>query len=74
MTTGSVAPLNLATNVIESDSWPDYDDTIGHSDLTWSAAQLAQAVPNVGMTTLQTVTFNGDFSNYVLYLSITRVS
>jgi hypothetical protein len=71
---GSIAPLSLAINITEIDSWPDYDDTIGHSDLAWSGAELAQAVPNVGMSTVRPVTFTGDSSNYVVYLVITRVS
>jgi hypothetical protein len=71
---GSVAPLNLAIDVVELDSWPDSNDTIGHRDLTWSPAELAQAVPNVGMSFVQPLTFTGDSSNYVLYLTVTRVS
>jgi hypothetical protein len=71
---GSIAPLNLAIDVVEKDSWPDSNDTIGHRDLTWSPADLTQALPNVGMGITQVVTFTGDSSNYVLYLTVTRVS
>jgi hypothetical protein len=71
---GSIAPLNLAVDAVELDSWPDSNDTIGHLDLTWSPAELTQSVPSVGMSFVQSVTFTGDSSNYVLYLTVTRVS
>jgi hypothetical protein len=71
---GSVAPLHLAVDARELDSWPDSNDTIGHRDLTWTPAELTQAVPNIGMSVTEVVTFTGDSSNYVLYLTVTRVS
>jgi hypothetical protein len=71
---GSPAPITLATLVMEEDTWPDSDDTIGHSTITFSPAELEQADPYVGMSTVRTLTFTGDFSNYELYLTVTRVA
>ena len=71
---GSPAPITLRTLVMEEDSWPDSDDTIGHSDTTFTAADLQQSVPDVGMATVRTLNFTGDDSNYVVYLTISRIS
>jgi hypothetical protein len=71
---GSPAPITVRSLAVEEDSWPDSDDTIGRSDTTFSAAELAQADPVVGMSTVRTLTYSGDFSSYELYLKVTRIA